>query len=210
MLLSSWCSTGFFWKVENNVFVLLVVLNLQTVFPLKPIFSNGPSFFVLFGCKHGALHLRLHVVALPASVTMSWPAKLTSKMNMSVLDFLVLVLQRSNSFDLNAFLSNFVLFNSYSLRVPCSIDVFEVLVFHWVFWKVENKVSVLFFCLKSSNCFPLKTHVFGSSFIFCTFLFAMMGLLWICACTCLPCQRNWACHDQSRLHRSWTCQDLTS
>ena len=33
------------------------------------------------------------------------------------------------------------------------------------FRKVENIVSV--FCLKSSNCFPLKTHVFGTSFVFC-------------------------------------------
>ena len=47
MLLGSLCSTGFFWKFENNVSVLSIVLNLQTVFPLKPMFSKGPSFFLL-------------------------------------------------------------------------------------------------------------------------------------------------------------------
>ena len=46
MLLGSLCSIGFFRKVENNVSVLFIVLNLQTVFPLKPMFSEGPSFSI--------------------------------------------------------------------------------------------------------------------------------------------------------------------
>ena len=65
--------------------------------------SEGPSFFVLSVCKEGALKLRLHVVALLASVTMSWPAKTTLKLNTSALDFLALVLQSSNSLDMKAF-----------------------------------------------------------------------------------------------------------
>ena len=43
------------------------------------------------------------MVALLASVTLSWPAKTTQKLNTSGLDFLALVLQSSNSFDLKAF-----------------------------------------------------------------------------------------------------------
>ena len=80
----------------------------------------------------------------------------------------VLVSQKSNSFDPNSlFLPGFVLFNWYSLRRPCSIGSFRVPVFYLVFfWKVEINVSVVFFCLKSSNCFPVKTHLFGRSFIF--------------------------------------------
>ena len=42
------CTSGCFWKNENIVFVLIFVWNLQTSFPFKPMFSKGPSFFVLF------------------------------------------------------------------------------------------------------------------------------------------------------------------
>ena len=69
------CSTRCFWKVEKFVSVLSFVWNLQTVFPLKSMFSGGPSFFVHFVFNDGALNLRLHVVALLASVTMSWPVE---------------------------------------------------------------------------------------------------------------------------------------
>ena len=55
---------------------LFFVWNLQTVFPLKPMFSKCSSFFGQF-CNDGALNLHLHVVALSVSVTMSWPAKTT-------------------------------------------------------------------------------------------------------------------------------------
>ena len=43
---------------------------------VKTLFSQGPSFFVRSVCNHGALNLRLHVVALPASMAMSWPAEI--------------------------------------------------------------------------------------------------------------------------------------
>ena len=45
LCLGAVCSTGCFWKVENFASVLFFVWNLQNVFPLKPMFSKGPSFF---------------------------------------------------------------------------------------------------------------------------------------------------------------------
>ena len=68
---------GFFWKVKNIVSVLFTVWNLQTGFPLKPMFSEGPSFFVLFVCNERELKMRLKVEALPTSVTVSWLVKTT-------------------------------------------------------------------------------------------------------------------------------------
>ena len=140
------------------------VWNLQTVSPLKLIFSEGPSFFVRSVCNPVALKLRLHVVALSLSLAMSWIAEITLKLNRSGLDFLVLVLQSSNSFVLNAFFNfasvNFFLatrfmfsfcFQGVVVRFFCSpYD-------DWIFW---------FFGLKLSNCSPLEL-VFseGPSFI---------------------------------------------
>ena len=73
------------------------------------MFSEGPPFFVLFVGNYGALNLRLPVVALSESVTMSGPARTLLNLKMSRLHFLVLVLQDSNSFDLNSlFFSRFV------------------------------------------------------------------------------------------------------
>ena len=95
---------------------------------------------------------------------------------MSGLDFLVLVLQKSNSFELNSFFFQLFL----GLFLPDYNGDLQLLALRsWsltgFFSKVENKVSDLFFCVKSSNCFPVKTHVFARSFSFCTF-FVMMGL----------------------------------
>ena len=101
MALGSWCPTGIFWKVENIVSVLFFVWNLQTVFPLKPMFSRHP-FFCTFCSYSWGFILRLHVLALPASLTFSWPAKRTLNLNMSALDFLALVLQIFNSFNMKA------------------------------------------------------------------------------------------------------------
>ena len=69
----------FFWFVvhgRNGVFDFFF-WNFQTVSSLKLIFSEGPSLFVRFVCNDGALKLRLHVVALPASMAMSWRAEIT-------------------------------------------------------------------------------------------------------------------------------------
>ena len=92
-----------FLKVVNNVSVLIFFWNLQTVFLIKPLFSEGPSFFELSVCNKASLNFRLHVVTLPASLKLSWPAKATWKVNRSGLDSLPLVLQNSSSFDLETF-----------------------------------------------------------------------------------------------------------
>ena len=99
LFLGAVCSTGLFGQAKSFFFVW----NLQTVFTLKAIFSEVPSFFVIFVCKYDALTLHLHVVVLLASVTKSWPSKTRQMLNISGLDFLALVLQSSNSFDLKAF-----------------------------------------------------------------------------------------------------------
>ena len=63
------------------------------------MFSEGLSIFV-FVFNDGALNLLRHVVELSLSVTMWRAAETKQKLSMSRLDFLVLVLQSSNSFDL--------------------------------------------------------------------------------------------------------------
>ena len=73
----------------------------------------GRSFiFHTFVCNHGALNLRLNVVAWPTSVTMSWPARITLKLKTSGLDVSVLVWQISNCFDLIFFFNFFHFFPS--------------------------------------------------------------------------------------------------
>ena len=69
---------------------------------MKPMFSEGLSFFV-FAFDDGVFTLIRHVVELSLSVTMSRAAESKKKLSMSRLDFLGLVLQNSNSFDLNSF-----------------------------------------------------------------------------------------------------------
>ena len=100
---------------------------------------------------------------------------------MSGLDFLALVLQSSNSFDMKAFVQ--VLFSFYILLFTrrYSIDGFGVLVSHWGFLIGLRLLSLFFFRLKSAACFPVKTHVFEWSFNFCTFV-CNHGAL-ICACS---------------------------
>ena len=65
-----------------------------------------------------------------------------------------------------SFLSSFVQFNSYCLQGPCSIDACRVLGFLWVSSERSRLLFLFFFRLKSSNCFQVKTHVFGKSFTF--------------------------------------------
>ena len=89
---------------------------------------------------------------------------------MSRLEFLILVLQSCNCFDVISFFFSFVQFISYCLRRPCSIDVFRVLVFLWVFLKGREQCFCSFYRTKSSNCFAVKTHVFKRSFSVNTFV----------------------------------------
>ena len=137
-------------------FLRFFVWNLQTVSPLKILFSEGPSFFVCSVCNHGASKARLHMVALSASLAVSWPAEITWKLNSSGLNFLVLVLQSSNSFILNAFFKfasvNFFLITWFMFRF--CLQGLVVLLFcspydDWIFW---------FFGLKNSDCSPLKLN----------------------------------------------------
>ena len=160
----------FIWKVKNIFSVLFSVWNIQTGFPLKPMFSEGPSFFVIFVCIEGKLKLSPKMEALPKTVTVSWLVKTTYRLNMSGLDFLDLVLQSSDSFILIAvFQFCFSFFSVYEVQIEllpmwCSGSL--VLFF---FAKIE-----LFFDFfsgrKSSNGFYLvESHIFGRSSFFCTF-----------------------------------------
>ena len=87
---------------QGWIFFYFLVWKFQTVFRWKPCFRE--ALFCAFCWCLRALKLHLQVVALPAAMTMSWPAMLASKLNMSGLDFLALVLQKSNSLHLNAFI----------------------------------------------------------------------------------------------------------
>ena len=90
-------------------------------------------------------------------------------LNISGLDFLALVFQISNSFDLKAFFQ--VLFSLILtvykghiqllfLGAVCSMGLFVQ----------AKRLFYFFFRLKSSNGFHVETHFFGRSFIFCHFV----------------------------------------
>ena len=142
-------------------------LNFSNCSPLKLIFSEGPSFFVRSVCNQGALKLRLHVIALPASLAMSRPAEIKWKLNRSGFDFLVLVLPISHSYTLKASF-NFASVNFFLatwFRFSFCLQGLVVLFFcfaydDWSFW---------LFALKISNCSPFKLVFFRRPFFFCTF-----------------------------------------
>ena len=88
-------------------------------------------------------------------------------LNISGLDFLALVLQSSNSFDLKDFFQ--VLFSLiltvYKSHIQllfigavCPTGLFD-----------QAKILFYFFFRLKSNGFHVETHIFGSSFIFCHF-----------------------------------------
>ena len=95
-------------------------------YQMKPMFSVDLSFFV-FLLNDGALNLLWHDVAgLSVSFTVSRATATKSRMSMSRLDFMVLVLQNSNSFDLNSlFFSSFVEFNFSWLQSPSPFVAFR-------------------------------------------------------------------------------------
>ena len=140
-------------------------LKLSNCSPLKLVFSEGPSFFLRSVCNHGALKLRLHVVALSSSLAMAWSAEFTKNSNRSGLDFSLLVLQSSNSFILNAFFNfasvNFFL-DTWFMFSFC-LQGLVVLLFcspydDWMFF--------LFFGLIISKCSPLKLVFSGGPSFF--------------------------------------------
>ena len=70
------------------------------------------------------------------------------------------------------FFSIFLQFISSWLRVPSWIDAFGDLVFHGVVWA---RLEMYFIFFLSENFFPVITHVFGMSLIFCTFCLHWWG-----------------------------------
>ena len=172
LLFCSSCDDWIFWFFFS--------LKISNCSPLKPIFSEGPSFFVRSVCNHGALKLRLHVVALPASLATSWPSEITKNVSRSGFDFFVLVLQSSNSFILNAsfnsasvnfFLATWFMF-SFCLRGPV-ILLFCSSCDDWIFW---------FFLVWKFQTVPRWNLFFQKALHFLYVLFVIMGL-WNCACT---------------------------
>ena len=134
-----------FFRIREYCFCSYFLLKSSNCFPDQtPIF--GRSFiFCTFVWNDASLNFRLQVVTLPASLTLSWPAKTAKKSNMSGVDFLPLVLQSSNSFDLKAF---FKIWLVYILLITRSL-------FNWRiqltpscssgnFWKASK--MFLFFC----------------------------------------------------------------
>ena len=126
----------------------LFALKISNCSPLKLIFSEGPSFFVRSVCNDGALKLRLHVIALPASLAMSWPAEIKWKLNRSGIDFLVLVLQSSHSYILKAsfnfasvnfFLATCFMFSFFPGVLWFFYSVFHTMtgVFGFLVWKFQ-------------------------------------------------------------------------
>ena len=153
--------------------VFFFVWNLQTVFPLKPMFSGGPSLFVFLVCNDGALNLRLHVAALPAPLTLSWPNKTIMKKKMSGLDFLVLVLQSSNSFDLNAFFQ--VLFSLILTLHKGHIQLLFLGAVCSTGLLAQGK-NFIFFFAEIFKRFFTRNSCFRKVLHFLYFLFLMMGL----------------------------------
>ena len=185
---------GLSWRI------IFFGLKSSNGFSVKLIFGRF-IIFCTFVCNHGALNFRLHEVALPASVTMSWPAETTEKMHRSGLDFLVLVLQSSSSFNewffnfasVYFFLVTWYMFSFclWGLVVPSFCSPCE----DWIFW---------FFGLKFSKCFPVKTHVFGRAFNFCTFVRNHGALNLRLHVVALPASvtMSWPAETTEKLHRS--------
>ena len=137
----------FVFHTKTGAFGFLL-WNFQTVLRSSSFFSEGPSFFVRSVCNDGALKLRLHVIALPASLAMSWPAEIKWKLNRSGIDFLVLVLQSSHSYILKAsfnfasdkfFLATCFMFSFFPGVLWFFYSVFHTMtgVFGFLVWKFQ-------------------------------------------------------------------------
>ena len=149
----------FFLHAKTGIFDLFF-RNLQTFHFKTHVFGRSFNF-----CTDLALNLRLRVVALPGSVTMSRLAETTKKLNRSGHDFLILVLQSSTNWIwmLFSFLLQFI---SSCLNGSCSVFALGVLWF--LCFLLHAKTGFFdFFGLKFPNCFPVKIHIFGRSLNFC-------------------------------------------
>ena len=139
-------------KVGN--FFYFLVWKFQTVFRWKPCFRK--AVFCAFCWFLSALKLHLHVVALSASMIMSWPAMLASKLNMSGLDFVAPVLQSSNSFHLKAFFQ--VLFSLIGSVCKRNDNLLPSESVRSIVFCARSRVFFLFFFpSEASNDFPVKS-----------------------------------------------------
>ena len=126
VLVSHWV----FWKFEINVFVLFFSSEIQTVFPLKPMFSEGPSIFVPFFVMMGLWVFAF--VWYPCCVTTSQDYIKVEHIRTWLLSS---SLAKFQQFWYEGLLS---LCNSYCIQGWYSIDGFRVLVSHWGFLKVRE------------------------------------------------------------------------
>ena len=127
------------------------VWNLQTVFPLKPMFSEGPSIFVPFFVMMG-----LWVFAF-----MWYPCCVTTSQDYIKVEHIRTWLFSSSlakfqQFSYERLLSSFSLCNSYCIQGWYSIDGIRVLVSHWGFRNFGIIVFVLFFVWNLQIVFPSK------------------------------------------------------
>ena len=154
MASGSWCPTGFFRKVENNVSVHFIVLNVQKFFRLKPMFSKGPSFvytlFVIMGLWICAWTWwpgqRQWLCLDQPRLHWSWKRQdLTSQFSSCKFPTVLIWM----------FFFNFSSIFSSWLQGTSSILALRGNVFHGVVWS-RLEVCFIFFSSESSNCFPLE------------------------------------------------------
>ena len=165
--------------------------------------------FYIFLSNGTALNWLQHVVGLSVSLTMSGSAERMEQKSMSRLDFLNLVLQSSKGSDLISLFFQVM----FSLVLTVYEDHVQLMLLGSLcstgfFWRVEKIVSVLFIVLNLQIVFRLKPMFSKGPSHFIP-LFVIMGLR-NCACPCGPSQRQWQCHGEPNIHKSWTRQDWTS
>ena len=171
------CGSFVLYSMQKLEFLIFFGLNFSNSFPVKT-YVFGKSFIFCTSFTDGALSLHLRVVALPSSVTMSWPAETTEKLNRSGLDFLVLVLQNSNCLNLNAF------FNFASLLYLPGYMVHVQLLPLWscgsfALFSMRRLEFLTFLVWNFQTVFPLNPLFSECPSFF--LLFVPMGL-WICTC----------------------------
>ena len=141
------------------------------------MFSKGPSFFCTLCFWWWGFEFEPACGSCASVSDHVMTSKDFIKVQHVSTDFLVRVLQRSNSFDLISFFQ--VLFNLVLTVYKGEIQLMAL--GSWsstgVFWKVEKNVSVLF----SSEIFKLFSHenpCFRKVLRFLYFLFIMMGVIY--------------------------------
>ena len=138
--------TGFFWFFWFEIFKL---------FPVKTQFFRRPLIFVRSDCNLRGFEIA-PADGSPASVI---GHVMTTRdyinVSRSGFHFLVLVLQISNSFNLNNFFSILLQLISSWLQGSCSVFALGVLCFFFLF-SLRWLDFLVFFALKFSNCSQLN------------------------------------------------------